>query len=270
MYVTRKIKASTATWRWFLGSWLGPFGAEWRPTNHHDSKTLWTMVMLISLDKPIVAYVTRGPSISTSSTRGSVRFSTNLKNCPGAVWWFRRAASALTALCFSGSSNFPSRHVMRWSTAMRRRWWLRPEIDRADFGTSRSSISSLVFTVHLHASGLASISLTTCGNFPRLVKLVILLSQSTAAGVRHRTAEFWQELTFDRRLASGGAPRNRATWTSFVDLYETLCVAGFCTTADDHRFCNPIKPRGSTSRRGDRRDMTHRISRNLRRSHLSQ
>ena len=39
-----------------------------------------------------------------------------------------------------------------------------------------------------------------------------------------------KKLTLDGRLASGGGARNRAAWTVFLDLHETLCVACFCIT----------------------------------------
>ena len=130
---------------------------------------------------------------------------------------------------------------------MRRRWCRRPETTRADFGTGVGSFSSLVSLSSSLTAGWPRTRATTRASFSRLLEFVQLFRQAATAGVGHRTADFWQRLTPEWRLASRGEDRNRESWTIFIDLHETLCVADFCTTdhRDLSRSCNPTKPRGS-------------------------
>ena len=124
----------------------------------------------------------------------------------------------LTHFCFGGYSNFGNCNHDH------------PETTRADFGTGHGSFSSLVSLSSSLPAGWPSTRALSRASTSRLLEFITLFTKNATVGVGHRIADLWQGLTLDGCLASGGRARNRATWTVFVDLHETLCVAGFCIT----------------------------------------
>ena len=195
--------------------------------NDGGNTKLRTMVMQNSLGKAFVEYATKALSISTP-TRGNTRSITHLKNDPVAVYTPRTTLPTLhlkTSKCRSKCAHSgvdTSKHnPVRTSSLV-------PQLSVSshhEIGTKNGPCSSQV----CQGPGL---------------QLVTTARSSSTSGARHRVTDFWQELTLNGRLTSGRGARNRATWTIFVDLCETLYMAGFSTNlpADNHFMCDPSKP----------------------------
>ena len=106
-------------------------------------------------------------------------------------------------------SNFPTRHITRRSTEMRERRCHRPEIAHANIGTGNNLFSSLV---------------SQSTSWPAVNSSKLRYQRRADGKFLERTNSL---STGAWRLEKG---RTRSTWTVFVDLHKTLCVAGFCTT----------------------------------------
>ena len=193
-------------------------------------------------------YPTRALLTSTSSSRWSAHSFTGLRNLPRAVTWLCHAASALTALRFkSHSSNFPTRHITRWSIEVRRRWCHRPEMARANFGTSSGPVSSLVLLSTSLPADWPQFRATTRADFLRLMEFVMIFKQGAAAGVGHRIADFRQELTLDGRLASG--PRNQRYHQMGCMIERSLRFHGHETQGQLHHHPGAsVREKGSLGR----------------------
>ena len=95
---------------------------------------------------------------------------------------------------------------------MRKRWCRRPETTRADFGTGSGPLSSLVRCPPLcQRAGLELAQLPVPAP-PRLLTHRHTSSDKDATLASGTGSYFWQGLTLDGRLASGGGARSRAIW----------------------------------------------------------
>ena len=119
---------------------------------------------------------------------------------------------------------------------MRNRRCRRPA--RADFGTGIGPLSSLVPPSSSLPAGRPCIRATSRASPSRLLDIVTFFRQDTTFNVGHPITDFWEGLTLDGRLASGGGPRIQVVWALIIDLRETPCVTRRCV---DHCICDSIQ-----------------------------